>query len=575
MKKMSEYTLKRNGNIINKKYLEYFVPTVLTEMANNIAVMVDSILVGHMVGSTSMAAINLLSPVIQFYFSMTILFGLGASTIISYAKGKNDKATADKTFTVAFIALLFLSAVLMIVQFLLLDPIASIFTSIPELKRELILYYIPVIAGTPFSLLLPSVVHCIRSDGRPNFASNLIILSNAVNLVMDIVLMGPFHMGIIGSSIATVIGNVIAFFMMLTHFKDRRNTLHFDFSIFQSIKEFFGKLGLLFATGVSGALGTLLITVKMFYLNSMVQNEAGKDGMVAMSVISMCQIFVSAFVTGASQTMIPIVSVLLGEKDLTGIQYAFRNAVLILLAASVAIMLVIEGVPEFVAQIFGDKTAQEMSFVVPALRISSLSFPGLALSFLLMYYFMATKKKFLSLTISIVNGIAIIVPCAYVLSEIFGITGIWLTLVVAQYGTLLFIAVMVFVIIKRSNGRYKNFYLIESSKDNELLSFSVNSALSKEEIASYMTEKLADIDYQAREKMILATAEVLAFVKELGAKRGKPVETDIRVNREGNDYIILLRSNGYEIKMAEMHHTICKSFDYTRVLGMNQIKIVV
>lgn len=572
---MSEHALKRNGNIINKKYLEYFIPTVLTAMANNIAVMVDSILVGHMVGSTSMAAINLLSPVIQFYFSMTILFGLGASTIISYAKGKNDKASADKTFTVAFIALLFLSAVLMTVQFLLLDPIASIFTSIPELKNELLLYYIPVIAGTPFSLLLPSAVHCIRSDGRPNFASNLIILSNAVNLVMDIVLMGPFRMGIIGSSIATVIGNIIAFFVMLTHFKDRRNTLHFDFSVFQNIKEFFVKLGLLFATGVSGALGTLLITVKMFYLNSMVQNEAGKNGMVAMSVISMCQIFVSAFVTGASQTMIPIVSVLLGEKDFTGIQYAFKKAVLILLTASVAIMLIIEGMPEFVAQMFGDKTAQEMLFAVPALRISSLSFPGLALSFLLMYYFMATKKKFLSLTISIVNGIAIIVPCAYVLSEIFGITGIWLTLVAAQYGTLLFIAVMVFVMVKRSNGRYKNIYLIENNDENEVLSFSVNSAFPNGEIESYMAEKLAAVDYQTKEKIILATKEVLAFVKALGAKRGRLVETDIRVNREKNDYIVLLRSNGYEIKTEEINHTICKSFDYTRVLGMNQIKIVV
>ncbi len=567
--------MKRNGNIINKKYLEYFIPTVLTAMANNIAVMVDSILVGHMVGSTSMAAINLLSPVIQFYFSMTILFGLGASTIISYAKGKNDKASADKTFTVAFIALLFLSAVLMTVQFLLLDPIASIFTSIPELKNELLLYYIPVIAGTPFSLLLPSAVHCIRSDGRPNFASNLIILSNAVNLVMDIVLMGPFRMGIIGSSIATVIGNIIAFFVMLTHFKDRRNTLHFDFSVFQNIKEFFVKLGLLFATGVSGALGTLLITVKMFYLNSMVQNEAGKNGMVAMSVISMCQIFVSAFVTGASQTMIPIVSVLLGEKDFTGIQYAFKKAVLILLTASVAIMLIIEGMPEFVAQMFGDKTAQEMLFAVPALRISSLSFPGLALSFLLMYYFMATKKKFLSLTISIVNGIAIIVPCAYVLNEIFGITGIWLTLVAAQYGTLLFIAVMVFVMVKRSNGRYKNIYLIENNDENEVLSFSVNSAFPNGEIESYMAEKLAAVDYQTKEKIILATKEVLAFVKALGAKRGRLVETDIRVNREKNDYIVLLRSNGYEIKTEEINHTICKSFDYTRVLGMNQIKIVV
>lgn len=59
--------------------------------------------------------------------------------------------------------------------------------------------------------MLPSSVHCIRSDGRPKFASNLIIISNAINLVMDIVLMGPFKMGIAGSAIATVIGNVIAF----------------------------------------------------------------------------------------------------------------------------------------------------------------------------------------------------------------------------------------------------------------------------------------------------------------------------------------------------------------------------
>ena len=70
---MTHTLLKRNGNIINKKYLEYFLPTVLTAMANNIAIMVDSVLVGQLVGSTSMAAINLLSPVTQLYFSLTIL----------------------------------------------------------------------------------------------------------------------------------------------------------------------------------------------------------------------------------------------------------------------------------------------------------------------------------------------------------------------------------------------------------------------------------------------------------------------------------------------------------------------
>ena len=363
---MTHTLLKRNSNIINKKYMEYFLPTVLTAMANNIAIMVDSVLVGQLVGSASMAAINLLSPVTQLYFSLTILFGLGASTIISYAKGVNDKKTADKTFTAVIVSLLLFSALLMALQFIFLNDIASVLTSIPKLKQQLILYYVPFIIGTPFSMFLPSIVHCIRSDGRPTFASNLIIISNAINLTMDIVLMGPFKTGIIGSSIATVIGNAVAFVIMLSHFKNPNNTLHFDFSAVRNPRELFKSFCSMFTTGLSGALGTLLIVVRMFFLNSMIQNSAGAEGMVAMSVISSSQIFISAFITGASQTMIPIVSVLLGEKDFAGIKFAFRKAMYILLIASTAIVLVIEMFPEFVARLFGNMTQTEMQVIVPA-----------------------------------------------------------------------------------------------------------------------------------------------------------------------------------------------------------------
>lgn len=312
--------LKRNGNIINKKYLEYFWPTVLVALANNIAVMVDSIIVGNMLGSASMAAISVLSPINQLYFSTTILFGVGASTLISFAKGKNDKKAADAAFTAAAILLVILSAAFMILQLVFVNNIVDLLTPIETLRNELLKYYIPFIIGTPFSLILPSAVHCIRSDGRPKFASNLIIISNAINLVMDIVLMGPFKMGIAGSAIATVIGNVIAFCIMLTHFKNKKNTLHFDLYTALSPKKLRSECVSLFTTGISGALGAMLITVTTLYMNTAIQNAGGQEGMVSMSVIANCQIFVSAFVAGASQTLVPIVSALFGERDTIGIK---------------------------------------------------------------------------------------------------------------------------------------------------------------------------------------------------------------------------------------------------------------
>ena len=556
--------LKRNGNIINKKYFEYFLPTVLVALANNIAIMVDSIIVGNMLGSVSMAAINVLTPVTQLYFSMTILFGLGASTLISFAKGKNDKAAADATFTT--------TAVFMIVQFAFLNNIAARLTPIETLRSDLLKYYIPFIIGTPFSLLLPSAVHCIRSDGRPKFASNLIIISNAINLFMDIVLMGPFKMGIAGSAIATVIGNVIAFCIMLTHFKNKKNTLRFDFSTVLSPKKLRSECVSLFTTGISGALGTMLVTVTTFYMNTLIQRAGGQEGMVSMSVISNCQIFISAFVTGASQTMIPIVSALLGEQDAAGIKYAMKRAICVLLIAAAAITLIIEIAPAAVARLFGDKTPAEMAAIIPALRISALSFIGMGMSFLFMYYFTATQRKAMSLTVSIVNGIILTIPFAYVLSRLFGITGIWMTFGAAQYGTWVVIAAMIIVTIAKSKGKYKDVFLLESETENELMSFSVKSDVPVSDIRSAVANKAVanKIEGDGGNEVAAAVSELFSFASD----NDKSSENDIRVRRENGTYVIMLRNNGAEIDGSK-YNGKCKSFECTSVLGMNQIKEII
>ena len=57
---MSSTVLGRNAVTVNKKYTEYFLPTVLTAMATNIAMIVDSIIAGNLLGQNSLAAINLI-----------------------------------------------------------------------------------------------------------------------------------------------------------------------------------------------------------------------------------------------------------------------------------------------------------------------------------------------------------------------------------------------------------------------------------------------------------------------------------------------------------------------------------
>lgn len=134
---MSSTVLGRNAVTVNKKYTEYFLPTVLTAMATNIAMIVDSIIAGNLLGQNSLAAINLMSPISQFYFSITILFGLGASSIISFAKGRRDEKQADRVFTSTFIVLIALSVIFIAIQLPLADSISSLLTKDAELKSLL------------------------------------------------------------------------------------------------------------------------------------------------------------------------------------------------------------------------------------------------------------------------------------------------------------------------------------------------------------------------------------------------------------------------------------------------------
>lgn len=125
IKRKGEAAVKRTGQLINKKYMEYFIPTVMTALANNLAIMVDGTIVGNILGGNALAAINLLSPVTQLYFALSILFGLGSSTIIARMKGENgsDQKSCNQVFTITLLSVLILSVVLMMGQLLFIDQL--------------------------------------------------------------------------------------------------------------------------------------------------------------------------------------------------------------------------------------------------------------------------------------------------------------------------------------------------------------------------------------------------------------------------------------------------------------------
>lgn len=563
--------MKRTEQLINKKYMEYFIPTVMTALANNLAIMVDGTIVGNILGGNALAAINLLSPVTQLYFALSILFGLGSSTIIARMKGENgtDRKSCNQVFTVTVLSVLILSVVLMIGQLLFIDQIVVNMTSNMELQVLLKKYYLPYILGSPVTFMMSTGIYLVRTDGRPKFASNIIIISNVINLSMDLILMLGFGMDITGASVATVTGNLVGMSILITHFLSKKNTLFLEREIFKQGSLLGKQLMELFTTGFSGALGTMLITIRMYFLNTSIQLYGGKSAIVAYSVVSMCQIFISAFITGASQTMIPIVSLLLGERDFTGVKYAFRKAFSILTFSSLVILGIVEVFPGTISTLYGIRTPEDLSMAVSSLRITSLLFPAMAYAFLGLYYFMCTGKKKASTMISIVNGVVLIIPACMILGRLFGITGIWAALVVAQVGTMLFALLCAFWIKERSGGVYKNLYLLEEDTVTERAAFSVD--LNKTP-ASEVEEYIRSVSDGKTAKVVSMLAMKIKSADFEKHKKSKLV--DVRICEE-KGFSVIIKSMGAELREELFHDmkSMVADMSYAKVLGFHQIKI--
>jgi Na+-driven multidrug efflux pump len=292
----------------------------------------------------------------------------------------------------------------------------------------------------------------------------------------------------------------------------------------------------------------------------------------------------SMFITGASQTMIPIIGVCLGEKDYDGVRYAFRRAARVLAVSSVVIMLFICIEPEPIIKFFGITSPTDIANTVPAMRINALSFPGLSFSFLLLYYYMATQKRAISTAISIINGIVILIPSALILGKFFGITGVWYSLVVAQVGTLVVVYFIDLAEKRKSGGKYKNFYLLEETEDNELLALSFKGT--KENAAGvslYLSSFLSKngIEESRANRIAVAVEEMAASCAERMEGKKKFADIDIRIFADKKETIISVRDNGdefdplnddkeFEMSPLTVVKAISDKVEYSRALGFNR-----
>ena len=95
--------MERNAKLINKKFIQYLIPSILTIFAMQFASLLDGILVGNLIGSTALSASSMAVPILYIIQMPGLALGVGGSIVVASLLGKRDLDKANKAFSAGLI----------------------------------------------------------------------------------------------------------------------------------------------------------------------------------------------------------------------------------------------------------------------------------------------------------------------------------------------------------------------------------------------------------------------------------------------------------------------------------------
>ena len=577
-------TYQRNGALLGRKFTEYLFPTIISNMSILLASFVDGIIVSKLINDDAFSAVNLAEPVILFMQALFFLFGIGGAICISIAKGQRDEHKANAVFTLSFLSAVLVSVIVTVLGIVLIDPITRVLCSDSTLYDYVQHYALFNIYGSLFMIVVPYLVFIIRTDGMPKFSANILLVSNIVNLLMDLVYMGVFKMDTSGAALATVTGYVVGFIMELYYLLFyKKRTLKF-IRLKKSDLKYLGELS---TGGIASVINTILLFVKAILLNQIVLGATGADGMAVFSVCNFTLTFISMFITGGSDTMTPIVGLLYGERDYKGIDIVLRKTFVFVAASCAVIMAVILLFPNLLLQLFSITSPERLAMGIPAVRIFSLCFVFMGICYVTLSYLQATKQKAISVITTFLRGLIITVPLAYVLSGLFGLNGVSLTFVLSEALTAAITFIICFIVSRVKSDKYSGILLHERQTECSAL-FDASLKPEAEQAAGISDSIIAfcndnGITGKTADYAGVLAEETVEHIRNHNLDKKQP-KIDLICRITDEEVILSVRDNGEAFDAATVDdgeeftnlkviNSLADDVDYSRALGLNNMLI--
>ncbi len=407
---------------IGKLLIKQAVPASIGILVMSLNILVDTIFVGHWIGSQAIAAINVVLPVSFFIAALGMSIGIGGSSIISRALGAKEVPKAFKTFGNQITMTLLLTVVLVFFGLYYIDGIIPTFGGKGTIFEPAKIYYRIVLYGVPFLALSMMGNTVIRAEGKPKFAMYAMMIPSVSNLVLDVLLINVMDLGMMGAAWATTGSYVLCFSFILWFFLSKNSEMKISWPHFKLQKTIVSEISNLGSVTLSRQ---AIVSITYLLMNTILYDFGGETSVTSYAIVSRMLMFALFPIFGITQGFVPIAGYNYGAHNYERVKKTIRIAITYSMALAFLIFVLLIGFPELITRMFTTdplvikKTPVAMRWVFAATPIIAIQLIGSA-------YFQAVGKAVPALLLTLSRQGFFFIPLIFILPLWYGELGVWM-----------------------------------------------------------------------------------------------------------------------------------------------------
>lgn len=416
-------------------------PAILSMTISALYNIVDSIFVAKL-SEDALTAVSIVNPIQMLIIALSVGSGVGINSLIARRLGAHRQEEADQAASTGLRIGVFNYLVFLLIGVCFTGIFVSGYAEKgSEIYTQAVIYMQIVCIGSFFLNMQVVFEKILQSTGNM-IAPMICSLTGAViNIILDPILifglLGAPRLGVAGAAIATITGQLFgmlvgAFIIFKGEHLVSIQVRGFKFN-WEIVADIY-KVGL--PSIVMQSIGSMMI---IFY--NMILVVYSTTAVAVLGVYFKIQSFVFMPVFGLNQGAMPIMGYNYGAAKKDRLMQTYKEALKIALLVMALGLLLFQALPKQLLLMF-DASADMLAIGIPALRIISLCFLPAAFGIITGTLFQGTGHGVYSLLCSVIRQLIGILPLAFILIRIGGVTLSWASFPLAELLGLAYSALM-------------------------------------------------------------------------------------------------------------------------------------